>query len=129
MQKLSSQTNALNWFEIPTTNINRARKFYETILGIQMIEAEDPNMKLIMFPFEPGSGKLSGGIVQEEKMKTSMDGTTVYLNGNPDMTPILKRVGAAGGKVLVNKLSIGNHGNIAYIQDTEGNKVGIHSMG
>ena len=93
-----------------------------------MIEAEDPEMKLIMFPFEPGSGKLRGGIVQEEKIKPSMDGMTIYLNANPNMKLILDRVEVSGGKNLVNQFSIGDHGYISYIQDTEGNKIGLQSM-
>ena len=81
-----------------------------------------------MFPFEPGSGKLSGDIVQEEKIKPSMDGMTIYLNANPNMKLILDRVEVSGGKILVNQFSIGDHGYISYIQDTEGNKIGLQSM-
>ena len=36
MEKLSENTNALNWFEIPVTDINRAKQFYETIFDIQI---------------------------------------------------------------------------------------------
>ena len=43
------------------------------------------------------------------------------------MDNILARVEAAGGQVAMPKMSIGEHGSIAFIIDTEGNKIGIHS--
>ena len=45
------------------------------------------------------------------------------------MDPTVDKVEATGGgKVLVEKFSIGEHCNLAYIQVTEGNKIRIHSM-
>jgi predicted enzyme related to lactoylglutathione lyase len=57
-----------------------------------------------------------------------MDGSIGYLNANPNMDPVMAKVEAAGGKVMMPKMSIGEHGNIAFIIDTEGNKVGVHSI-
>ena len=36
LQKISSETNIITWFEIPVNNTQRAKKFYETILDIEM---------------------------------------------------------------------------------------------
>ncbi|MEP6513059.1 MAG: VOC family protein [Parafilimonas sp.] len=33
---MDASTNSLNWFEIPATDIQRAKKFYETIFGFSM---------------------------------------------------------------------------------------------
>ena len=121
-------TNALNWFEIPALDIQRSKKFYETIFNIEMIYMEMMDSKMAMFPFEPGTGKASGAIVEGEHHKPSGEGTFVYLNANPKMDAVLTRVEAAGGKIIEAKFSIGENGNIAYIMDTEGSVVGIHSM-
>lgn len=125
---MDSTTNALNWFEIPANNIKRSQKFYETIFKIEMTYMEMEGSKMAMFPFEPGNGKASGGIVEGEHHKPSGEGTFVYLNANPAMDNVLARVEAAGGKIIQPKVSIGEHGNVAYIMDTEGSVVGIHSM-
>ncbi len=128
VRKMDGTTNALNWFEIPANDIQRSKKFYETIFEIEMTYMEIMDTKMAMFPFEPGSGKASGAIIEGEHHKPSGEGTFVYLNGNPAMDNVLSRVEAAGGKIVQPKFSIGENGNIAYIMDTEGSVVGIHSM-
>jgi predicted enzyme related to lactoylglutathione lyase len=52
----------------------------------------------------------------------------VYLSGGEDLSAPLGRVEAAGGKVVMPKTSIGEHGFCAMFLDTEGNRVGLHSM-
>ncbi len=120
--------NSLNWFEIPANDLERSKKFYETIFSIQMDPMEMDDSKMAFFPWEAGSGKATGAVVQSNQHKPSMEGTLVYLNANPNMEGVLAKVEKAGGKILLPKTSIGEHGNIAFIMDTEGNKVGIHSI-
>ena len=125
---MDNTTNSLNWFEIPAVEIARSTRFYETIFDIKMEQMEMGDNKMAFFPWTPGSGKATGSLVQGPQHKPSMEGTIVYLNANPNMDNVLARVEAAGGKVLVPKMNIGEHGNIAFIMDTEGNNVGIHSV-
>ena len=125
---MDQNTNALNWFEIPATDIQRSKKFYETIFEIEMEYMEMEGTKMAMFPFTPGNGKASGALVEGEHHKPSGEGTFVYLNANPAMDNVLAKVEAAGGKIMQPKMSIGEHGHVAYIIDTEGSVVGIHSM-
>jgi len=61
---MDQNTNALNWFEIPATDIQRSKKFYETIFGIEMEYMEMEVTKMAMFPFTPGNGKASGCVVE-----------------------------------------------------------------
>ena len=120
-------SNALNWFELPATDINRAIKFYNAVLGVEMEPFEAmPGFKMTMFPYEP-SKEVGGGIVQGEGYVPSAEGTVVYLNGGEDLSAPLGRVEAAGGQILLPKTDIGENGFMAYILDTEGNKVGLHS--
>ena len=124
---MDNTTNSLNWFEIPANDIERSKQFYESILNIEMESHEMEGTKMAFFPWTPGSGKATGALAQGENHKPSMEGTIIYINANPKMDNVLARVEEAGGKVLVPKVSIGESGNIAFIMDTEGNNIGIHS--
>ena len=120
-------SNSLNWFEIPAYDINRAAKFYSTVLGAELEIAEmSPGYLMAMLPSEGGVG---GALVQGDGYAPSTDGTLVYLNGGEDLALPLGNVESAGGQVLVPKTDIGENGFFAYILDSEGNKVGLHSMG
>jgi predicted enzyme related to lactoylglutathione lyase len=122
--------NAINWFEIPVTNYERAKKFYAEILGVEIKDHDmgDQNMKYGIFPYDMENHNVGGAIMQMEGMNPSMDGSTVYLNGGDDLNVPLGRVEAAGGKVIMPKTDIQENGFIAQFTDTEGNRVAFHSM-
>lgn len=130
MKKIDNTTNSLNWFEIPVLDIERSKKFYATIFDIELEVAQMDmgDSKMVMFPFSEGTGKATGGLVQGPDYKPSTEGSLIYMNANPDLTTVIEKVEAAGGKILAPKMSIGEHGNIAFILDTEGNKIGLHSV-
>ena len=122
--------NAISWFEIPSTDLNRATKFYETIFGISLIPMDMPNIKMRMFPIEDMMG-VGGAIVDSGGFHkpSATDGPLVYLNGNPDVQTVLDKVEAAGGKIMVPKTEISpEYGYMAVIVDTEGNRIGLHSI-
>ena len=133
MQKVIEETNAISWFEIPVADIARAKKFYETILDIEM-ETQyvgEPKEEVVFFPFLPAiiratSGRVSGILVKKERNKPSMQGTLVYLNANPSIQEVIDRIEPAGGKIIVPNTKI-MAGCIAVIVDTEGNRVGLHA--
>lgn len=125
---MTSAENALNWFEISVADIHRAKKFYETIFGIEMQENERMGRKMAYFPSEDMNGKVSGSIVQSDMNKPSADGAKIYLNGNPNLDNALSKVEAAGGKVVMPKMLISEEiGHMAFFIDTEGNNIGLHS--
>lgn len=118
--------NAINWFEIPTLDFNRAKIFYETILGATMQTMDFGGFKMGFLPSD--EGKVGGAIVNGQDYKPSADGTLIYLNANPDLAEAESRVVAAGGKVLISKRIISPEwGFMAIITDTEGNRIGLHS--
>ncbi|MBK9982834.1 MAG: VOC family protein [Saprospiraceae bacterium] len=125
---MTSNENSLNWFEISVSDISRAKKFYETIFDITMEESEMMGMKMAFFPYESGNGKASGGLVQSQMHKPSVDGVKLYLNGNPDLSVALSKVEKAGGKITMPKTNIGEGiGHMAFFVDTEGNVIALHS--
>ena len=122
--------NAINWFEIPVTNYERAKKFYSDVLGVEIIDhhMDDKNVKYGIFPYEMESHRVGGALMQMEGMNPSTEGSTVYLNGGDDLNTPLSKVEAAGGKVIMPKMDIQENGFIAQFTDTEGNRVAFHSM-
>jgi predicted enzyme related to lactoylglutathione lyase len=120
--------NAINWFEIPATDFDRAVKFYESALGISMHRetfAGDPNG---FFPYTQGEG-VGGSVVKAEYARPNADGAVVYLNAGTreQLEAALARVEAAGGAVLQPASDLEGIGTIAFIRDTEGNRVGLHA--
>jgi len=122
--------NAISWFEIPATDLDRATKFYEAIFGITLIPMDMPNIKMRMFPLEDMMG-VGGAIVDSGGFHkpSGTDGPLIYLNGNPDLQHVLDKVEAAGGKIFLAKTEISpEYGFMAVIIDSEGNRIGLHSI-
>lgn len=118
--------NMINWFEIAVTDFDRARKFYETIFGIEMKTTEIQGYKMAFFPNEDDG--VSGAICYGEGYIPSGAGALLYLNANPDVNLVLDKLVQAGGKIIVPKTMIGEDaGYYAFIVDTEGNRIALHS--
>ena len=97
--------HAISWFEIPTSDLERATKFYEIIFEIKLIPLDTPNIRMRLFPIEDPMN-IGGALVHNKEFykSSSTDGALIYLNGNPDVQLILDKVENAGGKILVPKL-------------------------
>jgi predicted enzyme related to lactoylglutathione lyase len=120
-------SNVINWFEIPVTDIDRAISFYSTLLGKSIEKAKFGPMPYAFLPME-GDG-VGGALAQGEGYVPSTQGVTVYLSGGDDLSGILSKVEAAGGSIQVPKTEIGGEmGYFAHFLDSEGNKIGVHSM-
>ena len=55
--------NAISWFEIPSIDLDRATKFYETIFGITLNPMDTPEIRLRMFPLEDMMTGVGGALV------------------------------------------------------------------
>ncbi len=122
--------NAISWFEIPATDLNRAQKFYEHIFEIKMSVLDLQNIKMRLFPTDDPMG-VGGSIVDSGGFHkpSSTDGPLLYLNANPDVQNALNKVEAAGGKIMLPKTEISPaFGYMAVILDTEGNRIALHSI-
>lgn len=131
LKKIDEQTNVLTWFEIPVNDMDRAQKFYETILDIKMIRRKDGEDDDAFFPFDPNviqatSGRVTGTLSKSANNSPSSNGTVVYINASPSIQDVLDRVESAGGKLISPKIQI-PPGFIAIIIDSEGNRIGLHS--
>ncbi|HNR07111.1 MAG TPA: VOC family protein [Saprospiraceae bacterium] len=122
--------NAISWFEIPTTDLDRATAFYETIFQVKLNPLDLANIKMRMFPLEDIMG-VGGALTYAEGFykPSATDGPLIYLNANPDVQIVLDRIPEAGGTILVPKTEISpEYGFMAVFLDSEGNRIALHSV-
>src|SRR5688572_17156307 len=112
--------NAISWFEIGSTDLARATRFYETIFNLKLIPLDMDNIKMRMFPLTDTMTGVGGAIVDSGGFHkpSATDGPLIYLNGNPDLQIVLDKVEAAGGKIMLAKTEISpEYGSMAIIMD------------
>ena len=122
---MASHANPVNWFEIPVSDLGRAKVFYEAILELELTESEMGPSKMAWFPMEMGGAGSAGTLILADGYTPSLEGTVVYLNVDA-IDATLKKIEPAGGKVLMPRMDIGQHGFVAHFKDTEGNRVALH---
>jgi len=114
----------ITWFEIPSSNYDRAIKFYETVLKTQLNREEMDGIAMAVFPHI--EGQASGAVVHGAPYTPSDAGTCIYLY-TTDLDGALQRTTQSGGKVVMPKTFLSDCiGYIAMIIDTEGNRIGLH---
>jgi uncharacterized protein len=125
MTETATQKNSINWFEIPTADLDRATTFYEAVLGTQL-RREVFGYPLAMFPASREG--VTGALVFDPKRKAGPVGVMVYLNCEGTLEAATSRVEAAGGSVLTPVTAVpGGFGRYSLIRDSEGNQVSLHS--
>jgi predicted enzyme related to lactoylglutathione lyase len=124
MTKTSS--NAVEWFEIPSADLNKSIPFYNQVLGLQLEAVEFGPNQIAIFPHQdPGPG---GCLMRGPGMVPSGTGSVVYLSAKK-IDPAIAQVKAAGGKIMIPKTPIGpGQGFFARFLDLEGNLVGLCSL-
>lgn len=121
--------NAANWFEIPAANLERAQRFYETVLGSGLKREVMGSEQMAIFPTD-GDNAVAGCLnLGAEGVAPSRSGTRVYLDAGASIDAVLGRVAGAGGRVHTPKTQLPEGmGFFAHIEDCEGNIVGLHAM-
>jgi Predicted enzyme related to lactoylglutathione lyase len=123
-------SNMVGWFEIPTTDLNRAAEFYQKVFDIEIKLVEFGPLKMGWFPFDENLPGSPGSLVKNDENYTpSKKGVLVYFSSQAeDLTTELSRVEAAGGKIIQPKTLIKEDiGYMALFLDTEGNRIALHS--
>jgi uncharacterized protein len=118
--------NPVGWFDIHVSNFDRAKKFYEAVFSIKLVDLPIDWGKQAVFPFSPESGNISGALVEKKDMKANPSSTVVYFE-TEDCVTEEKRIGQAGGEIVQPKTHIGEFGYVSIFTDSEGNTVGLHS--
>jgi len=123
---MTQETNAVNWFEIPVSDMDRAQRFYEGALGVTLTVRDMGPNRMAMFPRQPKAAGASGALVKGPGYVPSQKGSMVYMHVN-DIEHTLSAIERGGGKPLMPKTSIGEGGFIASFTDCEGNRVALHA--
>jgi len=118
--------NLVNWFEIYVKDMSRARTFYEAVLQVDMVDLNNPAVKMWSFPSIQGAIGTSGALVEYAAMASGESSTIVYFYCK-DCAEEAARVIPAGGQIEREKMSIGQYGFVVLARDTEGNRFGLHS--
>ena len=121
---MSDSPNPVAWFEIPVTNMARAKGFYEHVLGTSLEPMQMGPADMAMFPSAQGP---AGCLIKSEGYTPSHAGTLVYF-AVADIAGTLAKAQGRGGKTLVPKMDIGEFGFVAHFEDSEGNRVALHSQ-
>jgi predicted enzyme related to lactoylglutathione lyase len=124
--------NSVYWVEIPVKDFARAKTFYETIFSIEMPLVEIDRGKYAIFPVDREALGAGGAIVEGTGYEPTPNGAIIYIDrGDADLSIILSRIEPAGGKIVLSKKRNGPKESMGYIAqfiDTEGNRIGLHSM-
>ena len=130
--------NAVGWFEIYVDDMARARAFYEAVFQRTLTRlmadssgdggGDAPGMEMWAFQGHPDTAGAAGALVRMPGFAAGGGGTLVYFSC-ADCAVEAARAAAHGGRIFKDKVSIGQYGHIALVHDTEGNLIGLHSMG
>ena len=125
------KSNIVSWVEIPVKQMARAINFYETVFSVGLEKNHGGEFDMAWFPYSEGRyGSGAALVCHKEFYQPSPNGVVVYLASMAgDLDVELERVEDAGGKILQHKNKIfGEHGFLAVILDTEGNRIALHSL-
>lgn len=129
----TQKANPAVWFEIYVQQMERAQKFYETVLNVKLEElplpeTEDDNLlQMMFFPSNMVGFGCSGALVKMDGFTSTGNNTIIYFHSK-NCSIEEKKIEPAGGKIFKPKMTIGKYGAIVLATDTEGNMFGIHSM-
>jgi predicted enzyme related to lactoylglutathione lyase len=119
--------NPVNWFEIYVQDMDRAKRFYETVFQTKLEKLNSKEIEMWGFPMNMNGFGASGSLVKMEGVLSGGNSTMVYFSC-ADCAVEAARVAASGGSIFKEKRSIGQYGFIALVFDTEGNRIGLHSL-
>jgi predicted enzyme related to lactoylglutathione lyase len=120
----STPRNAINWFEIPVRDIQKAKALYGALLDIKLEISDFGGIPHAVFPH--GEKTVSGALVVDPKRTPGASGPLIYLDATDGLARCLARGVEAGAKVIQPATPIGPHGTIAVFEDLDGNVIGLH---
>ena len=120
--------NSVVHFEVPADDLERAKKFYGSVFGWQLMDM-GPNMGNYVLatttesdqagPKKPGA--INGGMMKRTENKKA----PIIVIDVENIDEHVKKVEMAGGKIIEPKMPVGDMGLLAYVTDTEGNLIGV----
>lgn len=124
MSNLNAEHNRAVWFDIPVVSLERASKFYASVLNIKVDVIDSEGYTFAVLDHDEGNG---GCLVVNEAAISPSHGIMVYMNVNGRLKNAVSKVEANGGKLIQEIHAIGPHGYKAIVLDSEGNRIALHS--
>ena len=124
---MTAPRNPVGWFEIYVQDMERAKSFYESTFGQTLEKLPSPQLEMWAFPGVCDGGGATGALCKMEGKDSGSGGTIIYFSCEDCGETAIKAL-AAGGRMQLEKMSIGVYGFISLVYDTEGNMIGLHSM-
>jgi predicted enzyme related to lactoylglutathione lyase len=119
--------NPVSYFEIPVSDMDRAVRFYEQVFAVGLERQTLDGYDMALFPFEPDAPGATGALAKGDVYVPAKAGPLVYF-AVTDLDALLARATAGGGRVLYPPKTVGGFGTVAEIEDSEGNRIGLHSV-
>ena len=126
-EKEGEMKNPVAWFEIYVDDLERAKRFYEAVLGVRLTRLDGTEFEMWAFPMADKAYGAAGALIRLPDYPAGANSTLVYFSCE-DCAVEADRAAKAGGKIETPKKSVGQYGFIALVVDSEGNMIGLHSM-
>ena len=124
MGDFNSKENRVVWVDIPVADLDRAADFYKAVLGVDVFKEQFGDVCFCVLDHEDGNG---GCLVLKPEEVASDRGLLVYMNVDGRIRDAVSKVPEKNGSVLEDVHSIGPHGFRALVEDSEGNRIALHS--
>jgi uncharacterized protein len=124
MKNFNAENNRAVWFDIPVTDLDRAKDFYEAVLNIEVFKEKADEFEFCVLDHKDGNG---GCLFINKDEISSNSGIILYLNVNGRIKDAVVKAEKKGAKILKPIHQIGEHGFRSVILDSEGNRIVLHS--
>jgi uncharacterized protein len=104
----------------------KLENFYEKVFDTELTLEDMDAFNMAFFPMTENAPGAAGMLIKGETYEPSYAGTIVYFSVE-DIEETLRWINANGGKTLLPGKSTGKYGYIAHFEDTEGNRLALHS--
>ncbi|WP_242094982.1 VOC family protein [Aestuariivivens sediminicola] len=119
--------NMIGWFEIPVSDMDRAKTFYETVFNIEISVHDLGGLLMGWFPDRGEAHGAQGTLIKQDSYIPSKEGVLIYFMSD-DVQNELDRVVPAGGEIYQPKTQISpEYGYMGVFIDSEGNRIALHS--
>jgi len=123
MTNWNSKNNCVVWVDIPVADLDRAVAFYAAVLDNKVATETFDDVRFAVLDHEDGNG----GCLVIQPDNISSTGALVYLNADGRIRDAVQKALQHGGTVVEDVHPIGPHGFRAVLNDTEGNRIALHS--
>ena len=118
--------NPVIYFEIPVTDMQRAKQFYNAVFEFEFDPETIDGYEMMHFPFYQSANGISGALAKGDVYIPSKNGIIVYFK-TENIDETLTRVIANDGRILYPKTVNEKYGFVvAEFEDSEGNRIALH---